>query len=309
MAECECNGSNNPLFNIKDIPEYEKTSGDSSYDEELYNSPSSSDDEADYDYINACKHNLIDTLIDLLHDHEIDVNWTDSDGWSGLMWAADNGHYHIVKILLQNDVNINLRNKLGFTAFHYACYHKYVNILQLLIDHNCDINIASSQGLTGLMCACSTNQLNNVLLLLQYNADINALTIRGWNCFTFAFNDGHVNIMKVLIQYNLNLEQSDNFNKTPFMYACSGNYIEIVKLLIDKGCNINHKDDNGNDGVSLLHHDYRVQILDYINKYNQKTKNYHLLKNVLNTGTEILTVDNTTRFFNDDILLRIASFM
>jgi len=38
------------------------------------------DDEIDSDYINACKHNLIDTLNELIEDNDIDINWTDCDG-------------------------------------------------------------------------------------------------------------------------------------------------------------------------------------------------------------------------------------
>ncbi|PVU98132.1 hypothetical protein BB559_001773 [Furculomyces boomerangus] len=56
-----------------------------------------------------------------LLDHGANVNISDQSGWTGLMWATNNNHDDIVKLLLTHDASPTARSTRGHTAMNLAC--------------------------------------------------------------------------------------------------------------------------------------------------------------------------------------------
>ncbi len=46
------------------------------------------------------------------------VDIPDKDGRSALMWAAERGHYNIVKTMIERKVDINTQDNLGVTGIY-----------------------------------------------------------------------------------------------------------------------------------------------------------------------------------------------
>ena len=63
----------------------------------------------------------------------LDPNMHDSDGYSALHAASENGHLEVVKILVEHDADINYKS--GYTALELAKIAKKDEIVEYLIAH------------------------------------------------------------------------------------------------------------------------------------------------------------------------------
>jgi ankyrin repeat protein len=71
--------------------------------------------------IRATSNGRLQEVCDLLQEGA-NVNSTDQDGYTALVWASANGHTETVARLLKHDtVNVNHVNKYGDTALLWAC--------------------------------------------------------------------------------------------------------------------------------------------------------------------------------------------
>lgn len=75
--------------------------------------------------------------------------FVDKNGSNGLMWAAGNGHAHIVRYLLNTfpDMDVNAGNGKGRTALMQAAKHGQIDMMRLLIgEYHADPNIKMNDG-------------------------------------------------------------------------------------------------------------------------------------------------------------------
>ena len=132
-----------------------------------------------------------------------DVNQTDQDGRTALMYAAFNGHAEVAKILLAHKTDVNLRDPEGRTALMFASSGPFPETVKLLLDHQADPNIVDFQEhFTALMYAAAEGQLENVKILLGSKADPSLKDIDGDNALTFARNNGHLEVARLLEEMN-----------------------------------------------------------------------------------------------------------
>ena len=59
-----------------------------------------------------------DDVVKALIDHGANVNITDNNGWSPLMFAAEKGHLTIMQALLDKNADTKQTNKAGMTVFN-----------------------------------------------------------------------------------------------------------------------------------------------------------------------------------------------
>jgi len=71
-------------------------------------------------------------MVELLLKYHPDVNLSDNQGITALMYAAMFKNEKIVSLLLQNGAKLDLMSQQGKTAFEYATETKQENIINLL---------------------------------------------------------------------------------------------------------------------------------------------------------------------------------
>ena len=81
------------------------------------------------------------------------------DGYSGLMLAASDGDFNIVKVLINGGADINIQDKNGFTPLIAAARQKHGYIVKALIDAGAKIEIQTKEGKTTYDYACESNNL------------------------------------------------------------------------------------------------------------------------------------------------------
>ena len=104
---------------------------------------------------------------------DFDLDATDGDGNTALMWAAFGGHQDIVEILLElESLDINKVDSIGLTSLMYACTQGHESIVSTLLDYNADVNIKDSDGNTALIWAARMGYDKIVRKLVNACADI-----------------------------------------------------------------------------------------------------------------------------------------
>ena len=87
--------------------------------------------------VRACKDGQSDRLKELIQGGE-NLNQTDRSGYTGLHWAAFNGHQNCVSLLLDNEIiqrlDINAKDSKGGTPLMKAAVKGNIVIVKMLID-------------------------------------------------------------------------------------------------------------------------------------------------------------------------------
>jgi hypothetical protein len=92
--------------------------------------------------------------------------------WSGvapLHWAAENGHIHIIELLLGAGADINAKNKDGNTPLHYAALTCKVETVELLLKRGADPTAKNVKGETPADVAKNRYEMHKKLCKSPYS--------------------------------------------------------------------------------------------------------------------------------------------
>ena len=91
-------------------------------------------------------------FIELKNESDNDVNFTNSDGMTGLYFAAMEGHLQIVQYLVSEGAKIDTRDNQGITAFVWASYKGHLSVCEYLLSLSSNA-IIKSDGATAIKFA------------------------------------------------------------------------------------------------------------------------------------------------------------
>ncbi len=160
--------------------------------------------QASKELMSAVKLNDFTKVEHLLKLKKINLEETDDNGFTPLLWASRQGYTIIVKTLLDYGANPNhLDQWMGATAGHKACFWGHADVLQLLVQHGLDLNARGGyNGYTALMDAVSRNHLDAAQILVESGANINISGHDGLTAMDIAQKNNNSTILKLLRQVN-----------------------------------------------------------------------------------------------------------
>ncbi|MBT8378653.1 MAG: ankyrin repeat domain-containing protein [Ignavibacteria bacterium] len=179
----------------------------------------------------------------LIQGIDIDVKQL-STGSTVLMLASSYfGYDDIVEYLILNGADVNASDKNGKTPLIWAASNS-LESAKLLVAQGADVNAQSNDGMTpfiqsifGVLSGKIPIAMCN--LLLENGADINATLTgnhaAGWSAIHYAAMEGDAELVKYLITHEANINKATAEGSTPtFLAKLEGND-EIVKILRQAG--------------------------------------------------------------------------
>jgi hypothetical protein len=214
---------------------------------------------ADVKVLEAAKNQDKAALRSLLKQ-KVDVNASDVDGMTALIWAAHQDDLEAVKLLLAAGANAKAANRYEVTALSEAANSGNGPMIEALVKAGADPNAAFGEGETPLMTAARTGSLAGVKALLAAGAKVNDKdAYRGQTALMWAVAENHPEVAKALIGAGANVNAQStlydfNFRKvatggtqavysrgglTAMMFAARQGSIDCAKVLLDAGADIN----------------------------------------------------------------------
>uniref|UniRef100_H3DND5 Ankyrin repeat and sterile alpha motif domain containing 1B n=1 Tax=Tetraodon nigroviridis TaxID=99883 RepID=H3DND5_TETNG len=207
----------------------------------------------------------------------LNVNCTDSSGYTPLHHASLNGHRDVVLKLLQYEASTNVEDNKGCFPLHLAAWRGDVDIVRILIHHgpsHCRVNqqrpsanvLTLEEGReagslppsvlpqnhekeTALHCAAQYGHSDVVSVLLHELTDPTMRNSRQETPLDLAALYGRLEVVCMLINTHPNLMTCHCRRHTPLHLAARNGHHSTVQTLLQAGMDVNCLTDNG----SALH--------------------------------------------------------
>jgi ankyrin repeat protein len=154
--------------------------------------------------------------------------------------AVAKGDLSAVRSLISQHGNVNLTQVDGSTALLWAARNDDMPAAKLLIAAGADVKIANRYGITALSEAATNGSGAMVELLLKGGADANTELPEGDTALMLAAKTGAPEAIKALLAHGAKVNVKESWHgETPLMLAAGENHAEAVKLLIAGGADVN----------------------------------------------------------------------
>jgi ankyrin repeat protein len=166
-----------------------------------------------------------------------------------LISATENGHGHIVRILLKEDIMLTVLDR----ALKIATEKGYIDIISLFLEKN-PSTLAKDLSLLITTRSIKTEEAITIAkLLLKAGANPNAETKLEVKPLHWASARGQKNMVELLLKAGADTKAQDpnNDDFTPLHWASEEGHLPVVKQLISANANIEAKDQHGNTALHL----------------------------------------------------------
>jgi ankyrin repeat protein len=235
--------------------------------------------------IDAAKNNDTAALRSLIQK-KADVNASDPDGATALLWASYRDNLEAADLLIRAGAKVNAANDLGVTPLWPASENGSLPMVKKLLDAGANPNLALLAGETPLMVAARSGYPEVVESLLAKGANPDVHGARGQTALMWAVAQQHPQVVKVLIAHHANLNlRSEVWNEvmavpphgylpynkaiphggeTALMFAARIGDLESAKLLVAAGADVNDADAWGVSATTLAAHSGFTEFVELL---------------------------------------------
>ena len=111
---------------------------------------------------------LLELRVSMILDAGTDVNATDHDGWTLLLWVANLGFTDIAAVLLDHGANVNVKDPYGWSPLYESARSGHTETVALLLDRGAEVNIRDYANRTPLHVAVAMGHEETAALLRQH---------------------------------------------------------------------------------------------------------------------------------------------
>jgi len=211
-----------------------------------------------------------------LIEKEADVNATEADGSTALLWASYRDDLNSADLLIRAGAKANQANDLGATPLWAASQNGSLPMVSRLLAAGANPNAALLSGETPLMVAARSGYPEVVRALAGKDANLNARGARGQTALMWAVAENHSDVVKTLLALGADIKvRSEVWNEvmavpphgyleynraithggeTALLFAARVGGLASAKLLVDVGANVNDQDAWGVSATVLAAH-------------------------------------------------------
>ncbi|MSV36221.1 MAG: ankyrin repeat domain-containing protein [Bryobacterales bacterium] len=176
------------------------------------------------------------TAIQTLLKKGTDVNATQPDGMTALLWAADRDDLQTAGLLVRAGANVKATNRWGVTPLSIACEAGNAPMVELFLKAGADPNAVLPGGETVLMTAARTGGVEMVKSLISHGANVNAREARaGQTALMWAAAEGNTQAVEALLKAGAEFKARENFGFTPLLFAVREGKPGTVEALLKAG--------------------------------------------------------------------------
>ncbi|KAK0654316.1 ankyrin-3 [Cercophora samala] len=199
-----------------------------------------------------------DTINVLLeYPTRIDINATDSDGWSALHFLGTD--ITTYKRIVNAGADVNSQVDKNDTPLSRAAWAGELEKATYLLQHNADVDLGHRRSGSPLTQACRTASLPMVELLVKHGADINhACEGIAGTPLTAAFVAYQYNspeesekVIQHLFQQDVDVNAPGGLFRYPILVAAYTAPLAILNQVLQKGANANAKDSMGRSPLHM----------------------------------------------------------
>jgi ankyrin repeat protein len=176
----------------------------------------------------------------LLKDLGADVHQADHEGTSPLYIAAEEGKMAMVQCLVKElHADVNQGDRGGRTPLKNATETGNLAMVRCLVkDLHADVNKADDLGRTPLQVAALQGDLAMVRVLEELHADVNNTDHEVRTPLWIAAQEGNLAMVQCLVkELGADIDRKNRFGGTPLIKASAKKHADIVKWLVKAGAN------------------------------------------------------------------------
>eukprot|EP01130_Rhizamoeba_saxonica_P016897 TRINITY_DN790_c0_g1_i3.p1 TRINITY_DN790_c0_g1~~TRINITY_DN790_c0_g1_i3.p1 ORF type:complete len:840 (+),score=162.66 TRINITY_DN790_c0_g1_i3:259-2778(+) len=206
----------------------------------------------------ACKVGDLDTVKEFISQDPQYINVSsnlDEDHRNPLLFAAGEGHIHIIEWLLNNGADpAATASEFRTNLLTEAVKHNQIEVVKYVLEeqkfHNFNVDeTTSSIKWSALHYACNFGNFEILQYLISKGASIDLQTNQGRSPLHLAFN--HPNLIDLLLENGANVNQIDSRGQST-LHRCAiiGDIMSTEKLL-EAGADVNLLDINGDTPLDI----------------------------------------------------------
>ena len=194
--------------------------------------------------LTVASHNHKVAFARLLLGAGADVNASNDDGQTALIYASTSAQTDLLRLLLDAGANVDDATvRSGTTPLTWAAMVGEVEPLRLLLDAGADVNTPTSHGVTPLSSAAANGKVEAVRLLLREGANnIGFGREEGQDALIQAIRSDHIPIVDTLLAIGADVNTPTSRGVTPLMHVDTA---DMVNTLITAGANVDDADIHG----------------------------------------------------------------
>jgi uncharacterized protein len=147
---------------------------------------------------------------------DIDVNVTDPDGSTALLWATYKVDHELVRALLKAGAKANITNHYGAAPLTEAAKLGDVDLVRMLLDAHADPNSPNQDNQTALMLASNIGSLKIAQMLIARGANVNAVeSFRGQTALMWAAGESHPDVVDLLLAHHADVKVRAKYDDWP----------------------------------------------------------------------------------------------
>ncbi|HEY3825620.1 MAG TPA: ankyrin repeat domain-containing protein [Bryobacteraceae bacterium] len=170
--------------------------------------------------------------------------------------AVKSGNHVALRELIRNKADVNATEPDGSTALLWASYRDDLESADLLIRAGAKVNTANELGVTPLWPAGENGSSAMVRRLLEAGANPNAALLAGETPVMVAARSGYPDVVERLLAKGGNPNAHGSRGQTALMWAVAQKHPEVVKVLIAHHADLQAKSDQWTDVMAVPPHGY-----------------------------------------------------
>ena len=172
----------------------------------------------------------------------VNVNCTDKENRTPLLFALENSFKDVAKLLLEEEADDRIAGGryCNWLPIHVSAKRGYQDVVaQLLLEGGAEINMQDRFRMTPLHWASHSGHCGVAKLLLESGADLNIQCRSGYTPLKIAAMNGRIDVVKLFLKRGAETNRANQDGSTPLHFASLFGYKDVVQLLLDAGAEIN----------------------------------------------------------------------